>query len=138
MLSRSFLCFLMWFLSESVLACQCKDQNIDINCRNSDMVVYATIQDFIASPSADGGTAVLAIDRWWKSSSPRKIVTNSLTSCGLDFETGDSWLLFLNKESNGLFSTDRCSGNKKLEPDNRLNQQLKDLKNSNLKTSEEP
>jgi hypothetical protein len=92
------------------------------------MVVYANVQDFIASPSNEGGTAIIFISDWWKSTSPKKIVVNSITNCGFSFEIGKSYLLFLNQESNGLFYTDNCSGNKELKLKDEYSKELKDIK----------
>ena len=109
-------------------ACKCKELSIQKNFNNSSMVVYATVKDFIPSPSNEGGTAVLLIDNWWKSNSPQKIVVNSLTSCGFNFEANKSYLLFLNQESNGLFYTDKCSGNKELKSKDEFTTALEKLK----------
>lgn len=113
------------------LACQCKEQNINSNYKNAAMVVYAHAQDYIASPSGEGGTVVLVIHRWWKASSPKKIVVNSLTNCNFDFEVGNNYLLFLNIESNGLYYTDNCAGNKKLKSNNEYSEPLTILEKNN-------
>ncbi|MFS1525083.1 hypothetical protein ACL7TT_13395 [Microbulbifer sp. 2304DJ12-6] len=110
----SILLFIVFMYPISAFACRCQEQSIQINYERSSMVVYANVQDFIAAPSGEGGTAILAINHWWKSSSPKKIVVNSLTNCSQNFEIGGSYLLFLNMEPSGLYYTDRCLGNKDL------------------------
>ena len=88
-------------------------------------MVYASVTDYILSPTNEGGTAVISIIKFWKSTTPIKLVVNSLTSCGFNFEVGKDYLLFLHQDSTGLFYTDSCSGNKilnsKNEFDNTLN-----------------
>lgn len=106
--------FIIFMSPVSAFACRCQEQSIQINYERSSMVIYADVQDFIVAPSGEGGTAILAINHWWKSSSPKRIVVNSLTNCGQHFEIGGSYLLFLNMESSGLYYTDQCLGNKNL------------------------
>lgn len=120
------LCFL--FLSTSAFACRCKEPSIEQTFKSSSMVVYATVKDFIPSPLDEGGTAIILIDTWWKSSSPEKIVVNSLTNCRFNFEINKSYLLFLKQESSGLFYTDKCSGNKDLTSKDEFNGIFTNLK----------
>lgn len=115
-------------ISTPSFACKCKQLGIQKNYKNSSMVVYATVQDFIPSPSNEGGTAIISIDEWWKSASPKRIVVNSLTSCSFNFSKEKKYLLFLNEESTGLFYTDNCSGNRELKSANEYNVELEKLK----------
>lgn len=124
----SYALFCLLLISSSSFACRCKEPSIDQSYKNSSMVVYASVQDYIPSPSNEGGTAVVLVSEWWKSTSPKKIVVNSLTNCGFNFETGKNYLLFLNQEPSGLFYTDMCSGNKALKLDDQFSRTLKNIK----------
>lgn len=117
----------------SAFSCRCNEQSIQANYENSDMVVYVTVQDFVPAPSGEGGSAVLAISQWWKSSSPERIVVNSLTSCSQEFEVNNSYLLFLNRETSGLYYTDRCLGNELLDDKDAYSEELRKLKKSSSK-----
>jgi len=118
------------FASNVVFACRCEIPDIESAYRQSSMVVFANTQDVIIAPSGEGSTAVLIIDRWWKSKSPKKIIVNSLSNCSYPLEAGKNYLLFLDLESNGLYSTGQCAGNKALEFNSKYKEKLLKLKQS--------
>ena len=120
-------------LPTMAFACQCNEIDINNSYNESAMVVYANVQDFIPAPSGEGGTAIIIIKHWWKSSSPERVAVNSLTNCNLDFEIGSSYLLFLGMESNGLYYADKCSGSKILTFNNEYSKTLKNIKNNTKK-----
>lgn len=98
-------------LSPSIaLACRCTNKGLQFQYTEAELVVYAIITDYIPAPSDEGGTAIVSIDKWWKSSSPMRLAINSLTNCALDFQIGKKYVLFLKQDNNGLYYADRCSG----------------------------
>jgi len=76
------------------------------------MVVRVTVDDVVPMPSGEGSTAVVSVKASWKTSSPARLIINTFTSCAFNWKTGGEYILFLIKESNGLYSTDRCVGSR--------------------------
>lgn len=112
------------FLPSTVSACRCKTPNFKTAYEQASMVVFANVQDAIIAPSGEGSTAILTINQWWKSKSPVRIVVNTLSSCSYHWEVGNNYLLFLNLESNGIYSTGLCAGNEMLEFSNKYTKEL--------------
>ncbi len=111
-------------IPNTVFACRCEAPGIDAAYKQSSMVVFANVQDVITAPSGEGSTAILKINRWWKSKSPEKITVNSLSNCSYSWKSGKNYLLFLNLESNGLYSTGLCAGNKTLKSSDAYEEKL--------------
>ena len=93
-------------------ACRCIEPEIATAYKNSVAVVQVTAEEVINVPEGSGITAILNVSKSWKTNTASKIAVNSLTSCYFPMKKDKGYILFLNIEPNGLYSTGRCAGNK--------------------------
>jgi hypothetical protein len=94
----------------SVLACRCNPPELSDAYKSASLVVHASVNDVVTMPSGEGSTAILEIKKAWKAVSPARIAAISLTNCNFPWEKAQEYILFLTQESNGIYSTDRCTG----------------------------
>lgn len=105
---------------QTAYACRCKAPEIANSYNNSVAIVQVTAEEVINVPEGSGITAILNVTKTWKAGTTSKIVVNSLTNCYFPMEKNKDYILFLNIEPNGLYSTDRCVGNKTSENSHEL------------------
>jgi len=105
--------FILLLLTETtVLACRCNPPDVARAWKDASLVVRVKVDDVIILPSGEGSSAIVTVAASWKKDSPKRLVVSSFTNCAFNWKAGKEYVLFLRKESNGLYSSDRCMGNR--------------------------
>ncbi len=103
------------FSVTSTFACRCVNPENKDAYAKANVIVQAIVKDIIISPSGEGGTAVIEVSNCWKTNAPSRMAVVSLTNCAFLWEINKEYILFIFQEKNGIYSSDRCSGNKNID-----------------------
>lgn len=113
---------LVFFLliSSNVYACRCIKPSQNDSFKNSESIVFGKVLEVATLPDYDGSISIIKVLKSWKDKTNETIAIISITNCSYSFEKNKEYVLFLNKDRYGLYSTDRCSGNTLIDKDNTL------------------
>jgi len=104
-------------VAPEALACRCAEPAPEDAYRGADAVVQASVTKVVPASDGPGGTAILHVSRAWKADVPKEIAVFTVTSCAYIWREGERHILFLIRDSNGLYSTARCLGNRRMDED---------------------
>lgn len=105
------------FMPAKSMACRCVEQSYTDNYQAADMVFHANVTEFMPDLTGEGGLAFLKVKLWWKVKNPimkknKDLIVGTRTNCAFDFKMGETYLVFIKEDQNGLYYTNRCMGNK--------------------------
>ncbi len=112
---RYILVLICMLSATSAIACRCKQPSLEDAYKNASLVVHASVKDVVTMPSGEGNTTILEIKNAWKAMSPARLAVISLTNCHYIWENQQEYIIFLTEEPNGMYSTDRCRANNKID-----------------------
>ena len=108
-------CFMLaCFAQSEALACRCLEPLAKDAYAGAYVVIQARVIEVVPAPEGDGGIAILSVSQAWKRDIMERLAVMTVTSCAYPWQEGKEYILFLVRESTGLFSTARCLGNKPL------------------------
>lgn len=120
-----YLFFIFLLLTSSgVYACRCIELGPEESFERSEIVVKGKIEAVALLPNYDGSISILKVEKTWKENSLDTIGIISLTNCSFVFKKGIEYFIFLKKDKYGLYSTDKCSGNKAAKDNGKMSDWL--------------
>lgn len=106
-------CFMVaCFAQSEALACRCLEPGARDAYAGAYAIIQARVTEVVPAPEGDGGIAILVVSQAWKRDVPEKLAVITITNCAYPWQEGKEYILFLLRESTGLFSTARCLGNR--------------------------
>ena len=123
---------LLFLTTSGAYACRCIEPNLDESFERSEIIVKGKIEAIALLPDYGGSISIVKVKKVWKNQTLDTIGIISLTNCSFVFEKNREYVLFIKKDKYGLYSTDKCSGNKLVQDGNKVSDWL-DSKDSTLK-----
>lgn len=104
----------------TAFACRCAEPPPATAYARAQAVVQGSVKKVIPAPEGVGGTAIVCVSRAWKTDVPAELAVTTVTDCAYPWAENEQYVLFLVRDSNGLYSTARCLGNHRIEDRTRL------------------
>jgi len=127
---KYFFFILLLSISSGVYACRCIELSPEESFERSGIVVKGKIEAVALLPNYDGSISILKVEKTWKKNSLNAIGIISLTNCSFVFEKEIEYFVFLKRDKYGLYSTDKCSGNKTAKDSNKMSDWLNSINSS--------
>jgi len=96
------------------LACRCKEPSLDMAYKQADAIVHCEIIKIARAAEGSGSPTILKVLKAWKADVPEEIAVTTATSCAYVWNEGEKHLIFLVRDSAGVYSTGRCLGNQRI------------------------
>ena len=110
---------LVFVLSESAEGCECGALSPCQALSSTDAIFAALVSDIsqVYTPDGNGITGfvvTLAVERNFIGASSSVVLKSNFSSCSFQFRTGERYLVYARRTSDGSFATSQCSGTKLL------------------------
>jgi len=129
---KYFFLILLFLATSGAYACRCIEPSLDESFERSESIVKGKIEAIALLPDYGGSISIVKVKKTWKNQTLDTIGIISLTNCSFVFEKNREYVLFIKKDKYGLYSTDKCSGNKLVQNGNKVSDWL-DSKDNTLK-----
>jgi hypothetical protein len=115
-------------------ACRCKQpENAMAAYSEADLVVFGKVEEISGDLATNQGQTVLFLsETTWKHTFGKTLQFNNRSTCAVDLEVGQNYLLFLRKRPGKIgFMANKCYGNLVGEAAEKTAKQLPDLQQAN-------
>jgi hypothetical protein len=102
-------------LADRADACRCLEPSSAAAAyRGADAAVVGKVLSVAPGSATDESEAVIEVEEAWKARMLKTVHISTGTDCAFNFTKGASYLLFLVRDADGRYSTERCMGNREI------------------------